>query len=208
MAQTRLQYIPNLLNNLNSPVPGAFQEPITGLMIPGSGLVVGDTMSITYFEAAQLAAQPGTPSPFPLYEGDYQFVHLHQLANALAAQRGYIAFFRALAPPMQLGQFGTNPIAGNWEVTDAGNALSVNLVSGVFINAITPGNFGFIQTAGRASVVMNGAVAIGAEVYVAPSGQGSPTAGAVFVLLGYALTAATAAGQVIQVKLQLISAQQ
>jgi hypothetical protein len=208
MAVTRLQYIPNLLNNLNSPVPGAFVEPITGLQIPGSGLVVGDTMSLTYFEATQLATQPGTISPFPLYEGDYQFVHLHSAATASLCQRGNVAYFRALAPPMSGGNMGTLPIAGNWEVTDGSHALNANLVTGIFLNAITPGNFGFIQTGGRASVLMAGAGTVGQAVNAtAATGNGTPGATAGPALLGYLLNAATT-GAIAQVKLQLISAQQ
>jgi hypothetical protein len=208
MPAKRLQYIPNLLNNLNSPIPGAFTEPITGLQIPGSGLVVGDTMSITYFEATQLASQPGTTSPYPLYEGDYQFVHLHSAATPALAQRGNVAYFRALAPPMQQGQFGTYPIAGNWEVTTGDLALNANLVTGVFINPITPGNFGFIQTGGRASVLTAGAGTIGQAVNAtAATGNGTPGATAGPALLGYLLSTATAGG-IAQVKLQLISAQQ
>jgi hypothetical protein len=172
-------------------------------------------MSLTYFEATQLATQPGRISPFPLYEGDYQFVHLHSGATPALAQRGNVAYFRALPPPMVsgtppnvVGNMGTLPIAGNWEVTTGDVALNANLVTGIFLNAISPGNFGFIQTGGRASVLTAAAGTIGQAVNAtAATGNGTPGATAGPALLGYLLSTATAGG-VAQVKLQLISAQQ
>jgi hypothetical protein len=206
MAQKRLNYVPGLLNNLNLPTPYPFTEPITGLPIPGSGLVLGDVMSITAREAYQLAQQPGVPSPFPLYEGDYQFVQVDAAATAANVQRGYVAFFLALPPtPPQLGAL---PPGGNIRVTDGSHAANINLVTGIFLNAITPGNFGFIQIAGRASVYSSAAGTVGEVINAVASGQGTPSAtttGPGF--LGYIYAAIAAAG-IGQVKLQMVSAQQ
>lgn len=203
MPAKRLNYIPGLMNNTNLPTPNAFTEPITGLAIPGSGLVLGDIMTITPKEAQMLSTQPGMPSPFPLYEGDYQFVGVDAAATAANVARGRIAFLLSVA-------------RGNLVVTDGSHALNVNLVTGIFINSITPGNYGWIQIAGRANVMF--AAAGGAPgdgvVAVAATGTGLISAAASFTgpnvlnWIGTLLTPAAVANSTGVVRLKLISAQQ
>ena len=53
---------------------------------------------------------------------------------------------------------GANSGSAGYVVTDSAHALSVNLFAGVFLNAITPGNFGFIQIGGKATAKYTAAV--------------------------------------------------
>lgn len=201
MPAKRLNYIPGLMNNTNLPTPNAFTEPITGLPIPGSGLVLGDIMTVTPKEANMLATQPGKPSAFPLYEGDYQFVGLDAAATVANVGVGKVAYLLSNA-------------RGNLVVTDGSHAANQNLITGVFINALTPGNYGWVQIAGRASVFFPaaGGTVGDSVIAVVATGTGldvaAPTAAQLLQLLGFMLQPPAAANSTGQVKLQLISAQQ
>ena len=102
------------------------------------------------------------PNVGTLYAGIYQYVHLH--ADADAPVIG------------QIGLWMTDEAVGDYLVTtdpagmdDGGAALA-----GVFINAITPGRYGFIQVLGLASCLMTDPVTfagIGLPATATPAGS-------------------------------------
>lgn len=183
MAQKRLQFIPAAtINAVNNATPYAFTEPITGLPIPGSGLVLGDYCDLSLAEAASYST-----TALPLYEGRYQFVLVDSGATAANVKRGTIAMWTTVAKT-------------DFCVTSYDKALAASLTIGVFLNAITPGNYGFIQVAGRATVLPGTLTATGAV--------GDPviatTAGVVDVPSGNVLTFALL-GQYIGKALQVLT---
>ena len=183
MAQKRLDYIPAAqLNAVNSSVPYALTEPITGLGIPGTGLNLGDYLDLTLAEATNLSS-----TSLPLYEGRYVFVKVDSGATAANVKRGTIAMWTTIAK-------------GDFTVTSFDKALAADLTIGVFLNSITPGYYGFIQVLGRASVLagtLTATPAVGDPVIVT-------TAGVVDVPTGNVLTFALL-GQYIGKALQALS---
>lgn len=101
-----------------------------------------------------------------LYGGRYKMVQLD--SGALLATRGKIVF---------------------WKLDEDYNLFIVttdetykDFPAGILLNTITPGNYGFIQCAGRASVkfraVLTAAGAIGSPVWEAAQGAGADNASA------------------------------
>lgn len=96
-----------------------------------------------------------------LYTGVYQYVRL--AAASAAPVIGQVAFWDNSADP------------GLFQVTDVEGTTTTQGVAaaGIFINAITPGNYGFIQTEGIATVKYQGSLtgtpSIGVTVVVGPA---------------------------------------
>lgn len=134
---------------------------------PGKVIEIGDNLASTLDDPAG-ASQ--------LFGGAYQFVKVDSGATASNVQTGRLAFYK-LDPG---GTAGVQPEAG-WAgmvVTDQANADAATLWAGVFINPITPGNWGFIFVGGGrvdvqyAASFTNGTGAIGDVVGVKASGTG------------------------------------
>lgn len=126
-----------------------------------------------------------------LYGGVYQYVRLSEDADAPVV--GEVAFWDLTEP------------YGAYQVTDdpSQGATDGTTLAGVFINAITPGNYGFVQVLGVASVLYTNPVTasgIGNPVVVVASG--SPAGVALVdqvssvsnpsLLLGWGITAGVA----------------
>lgn len=119
-----------------------------------------------------------------LFGGVYQLVQLSSAATTANAVRGCAAF-------TQDGV--SNAGSQGYVVTDESHADAVGLIGGVFLNTITPGNFGFIQVHGKATVKYNAAVTdttVGDVVIVKGAGDGTFDA----------LAAATAVTDVVMAK--------
>ncbi len=125
----------------------------------GKALVVGQ-------EQIALLTDTGVGT---LYGGIYQYVHLSEDSAAVVVGQG--AFWDVTAA------------AGDWQITDdpTQGTLNGTALAGIFINAITPGNYGFIQVAGQAVVKLIASITdntIGSAVV--PSVVSSPSDHALF----------------------------
>ncbi|MDE2099391.1 MAG: hypothetical protein KGL39_19220 [Patescibacteria group bacterium] len=138
-----------------------------------TGLTIGKVIEIGTQAAASLTNPAGANQ---LFEGAYQWIQVDSGATAAYVQPGRAAFIK-LDPG---GTAGVNPEIGfvNLTVTSQDQADSINLRAGVFIEAIPPGNYGFIFVgAGRVEVtyrpaLTNGSPALGDAVGVYTSGNG------------------------------------
>jgi len=89
-----------------------------------------------------------------LFGGIYQLVQVDSAATGANIFTGAAAFLLDTA-----AGGAANSGSNNYVVTDSAHALGTSHCVGVFLNAITPGNFGFIQISGKASVLYGAAIA-------------------------------------------------
>jgi len=140
-----------------------------------------------YTNVANLAANTA------LYGGIYQLVQLSASATGANVAQGTAAFF------LDSG-------AAGYVVTDEAHANALNDLCGVFLNAITPGNYGIIQVHGKATVQYRAVVTAttagssvlvqgaGTGVFDAPTQSGNPTFLNLFNIIGSAIQAPANAG--------------
>jgi len=119
-------------------VPVGAPSPQISQTIPGDRIVLDDVTALALSDTAV-----GT-----LYGGVYMYVGT-TLAPTAAPARGKFAFWLAANLPN-----GATPL---YTVTsDAQPTTAIpGYIAGVFINAVTAGNFGWIQVAGTASVLFD-----------------------------------------------------
>ncbi len=189
-------YIPGgYLNTCNSASVTGSQDPVTGAAYP-TGLTAGVVVEVSDAEAAPLS---NPRSANNLFGGDYQWVQVDSGATAANVQAGRGAFLKLDATGVAEG---VEPESGysNYVVTDQAGAAADTMFCGVFLNAITPGNWGFIFVGrGRVNVTYKSSVTagtIGNQVLVASSAAGLFDAATTFTQLtiGQATTAAVANG--------------
>lgn len=89
-----------------------------------------------------------------LFGGAYQLVQVDTGATGANIGVGKAAYLLDTATGG-----AANSGSQGYVVTDSANALATNLGVGVFLNTITPGNFGFIQMSGKATVLYTAAPA-------------------------------------------------
>jgi len=164
-------FIPgNYLNQCNSPYSTGAGD-VYGNSYP-TGLNVGKQIEIGTTLAQSLTNPAGANQ---LFEGAYQWIQVDSGATAANVQPGLAAFIK-LDPGSTAGVEPQN----GWQqmtVTDQSHADSINLWAGVFIEAIPPGNYGFIFVgAGRVEVTYRAALSnagtLGDIVGVYTSGNG------------------------------------
>lgn len=121
--------------------PGA-PSPQVSQTIPGDRIVLDDATALALSDTANT----GT-----LYGGIYMYFGTLSTAVANPA-RGSAAFYRAADLP--------SAVSGLYQVTsDAQPTTAIpTLFAGVFINAITKGNFGWVQVGGVASCLFDSAI--------------------------------------------------
>jgi hypothetical protein len=186
-------FIPSTyLNAVNTPYFTG-QGDAYGNIYP-SGLTPGKQIQIGDQAASSLTNPAGANQ---LFGGTYQFIQVDSGATAANVNAGLGAFLK-LDPG---GAAGVEPEQGyaNMIVTSQDQADSNNLFAGVFINAVTPGNYGFIFVGGgRVEVtygtLTNGSPVLGDQVVVKASNNGKfddPTTQTTISTLtvGYAVTA-------------------
>lgn len=119
-----------------------------------------------------------------LYGGVYQLVQVDTGATAANIGQGKAAFLLNTATGGATGSGGQGYV-----VTDEANTVALTHLCGVFLNAITPGNYGFIQVHGKYTVQYRATVTAttaGGDVIVAGLGTGVfdvPAAGSVTHIL-------------------------
>lgn len=137
---------PGLLNLVNDPVCGGLVSSGTGLS-PRLGQL-GKKLHMTQDEAyARYGGSKvinGVALP-QLYSGIYQYVQFYASSTASNAQ-GQVVFWRPASATQSLDGYQ------NYIVTpDAPTVPS--MIAGITLNAVTKGNFGWIQIAGEATVL-------------------------------------------------------
>lgn len=132
------------------------------------GLVQGDYFDLTTTEALQLSATAtGT-----LYSGRYRYVKVDSGATAANVKTGTIGLMPSLAA---IGNGTSVASPSENVVTSYDQGLATGLHPVVFLNSITPGNYGFVQEQGVATVLGTAAIqkaspAIGDLINSAASG--------------------------------------
>jgi hypothetical protein len=126
------------LNDVNDTAIGGSPAAVSGLSpVPGQ---LGD---LAYLSAAQ-ALQLSDLAVGTLYEGLYMYVQMDPAAVATGTVRGGLAFWKDFE----------NYIVG----IDAPTVPNLSQCAGVALNVVSKGNYGWIQTAGKASVLFAAAV--------------------------------------------------
>jgi len=122
-------------------LPAGVQPPPYSATQPGDAIIMDDA----------IAAALSDPAVATLFGGVYMY--LGTLSSAAAAPtRGAIAFFRPADLPTATSLL--------YQATsDAQPTAAIpTLIAGIFINAVTKGNFGWVQTGGVASVLFDSAI--------------------------------------------------
>lgn len=126
------------LNAANDTSPTGLTDPRTGLQYFAGGLNLGDYFDLTDQEAANLSYK--TLPSVTLRAGRYRRILVDSGATASNVKTGAIGY----------------AVAGNQflfnRVTSYDKGI-VGLRAVVFLNSITPGNYGFVQELGVASVL-------------------------------------------------------
>lgn len=149
--------VSGFLNAENNPAVGVPLSSPSGMIVqPYSGMLGGRA-----FIDDDTALKLSLSATGTLYGGIYQMVRLS--SAALLATRGKVVFWD---PSVSYDLF---------QVTT--DETDVSLKAGILLNTITVGNYGFIQVAGRASVlfraVLTAAGAVGSPVWEAAQGAGA-----------------------------------
>jgi hypothetical protein len=135
------------INGCNDTSASGMTDLRTGNPINAGGLNQGDYFDLTNEEANLASYQTNGV----LYAGRYRRVKVDSGATASNVKTGTIGLMPSLAV-VSVNQFGTkNPpmnIVTSWDQSIGGVVRPV-----VFLNAITPGNFGFVQELGVATVL-------------------------------------------------------
>lgn len=163
-----------MLNNANFTSPTGNADLRTGLPQYGGALCLGDYADYTETDAnAQSYSTNGT-----LHAGRYRFVQVDSAATAANVKTGTIGLMASLAQGMNV-------------VTSMDKKLGAGLHMVIFLNSITPGNYGFVQELGDANVLMGGTASgsAGTAVYADTNSANNGTATSTSTsndLLGYA----------------------
>lgn len=121
------------LNDVNDPAPGVPLSSPSGSIVQAYAGQVGGKLFLGAISAAALSdSAVGT-----LYGGIYQYVQFKSASTAANARGGLVVWSDR----------------ENFIVTPDVTATTVSLVAGVAINAVTKGQYGFIQIAGKASIL-------------------------------------------------------
>jgi hypothetical protein len=158
------------LNAANDTSASYFTDLRLGVAVNAGGLNIGDYFDLTNPEANDLSYQTNGV----LYAGRYRRVQVDSGATAANVKTGTIGLMPSLAV-VSLNKYGTrNPPMNVVTSYDQGIGLSTNVRPVVFLNSITPGNYGFVQELGVATVLgaasLTGTPAIGVVLNSVASG--------------------------------------
>lgn len=158
------------INNVNVALLGQLNS-----MLQASGVNIGmggqDDLGKRITIMEQDAADWTLAANGTLFGGIYQAVQVDSAATAANVGVGKAAFIKETATG---GAAGSG--AQGYVVTDESHADATSLMAGIFLNSITPGNFGFIQVHGKVNLlfraVLSQAGAVGGLVLLAGLGTG------------------------------------
>ena len=141
-------FTPGPINACNSPSQTGSLSTITNQGYP-TGLNPWKVVSLSFAEAQ--AQQAPSPSIEQLFEGDYMWAQVDSGATVSEVQVGKPAFYK-----LQTANNSVDPIL---TITGPTGKTAQNLFAGVFLNPITPGNWGFIFNGqGRVNVLFKSAL--------------------------------------------------
>jgi|SRR6516164_2409221 hypothetical protein len=124
------------LNNCNFTSPSAMTDPLTGQPYYAGGLNVGDYFDTTEQEANSMSYLANGL----LHAGRYRFVQVDSGATAANVKTGTVGYMvNGGQPKLNLVTSYDKGIIGVHEV--------------IYLNIITPGNYGFVQELGVANVL-------------------------------------------------------
>lgn len=151
------------LNAADDTSPSYFTDLRTGQPVLAGGLNLGDYFDLTNEEANNLSYS----TTGKLYAGRYRRVKVDSGATAANVKTGTIGLMPSLAV-VSLNPLGTrNPPMNVVTSYDQAIGGANSLRPVVFLNSITPGNYGFVQELGVASVLfgaLTGTPAIGGVI--------------------------------------------
>jgi len=158
------------LNAANDTSPSYFTDLRTGQPILAGGLNIGDYFDLTNPEANDLSYSTNGI----LYAGRYRRVQVDSGATASNVKTGTIGLMPSLAV-VALNKYSTrNPPMNIVTSYDQAIGLADAVRPVVFLNSITPGNYGFVQELGVATVLykssLTGTPTIGGVVNSAATG--------------------------------------
>ena len=160
------------LNAADDTSPSYFTDLRTGQPVLAGGLNNGDYFDLTNEEANVLSYV----TTGKLYAGRYRRVKVDSGATAANVKTGTIGLMDSIAA-QPLNMFGSpfrNPPMNVVTSYDKGQGSAVTLRPVIFLNVITPGNYGFVQELGVASVLfktgLTGTGVIGGVVGSSTSG--------------------------------------
>jgi hypothetical protein len=194
------------LNAANDTSASYFTDLRTGQPVNAGGLNIGDYFDLTNPEANDLSYSTNGV----LYAGRYRRVQVDSGATASNVKTGTIGLMPSLAVS-SLNKYGTrNPPMNIVTSYDQGIGLANSLRPVVFLNSITPGNYGFVQELGVATILfgatLTGTPAIGGVINSVTLGVGDAPASATAIVrtsVGIAIDL-PAAGQKSRVLLQYV----
>ena len=147
------------LNNTNVPTVGEVNAMFAALGATAPPIAYGSQDDLGKRVTMRESDLIATGNLFTLSTGDalygaiYQLVQLDSGATSANAVAGRAAFLLDTATGGS-----ANSGAAGYVVTDEANAASVNHLCGIFLNTITPGNFGIIAVHGKVGVYYDAAV--------------------------------------------------
>ena len=136
------------LNASNDTSPSYFTDLRTGQPVLAGGLNLGDYFDLTNEEANQLSYKTNGI----LYAGRYRRVQVDSGATAANVKTGTIGLMPSLAV-VSVNPLGTRNPPMNIVTSYDQNIGGKSVRPVVFLNSITPGNYGFIQELGVATVL-------------------------------------------------------
>lgn len=142
--------VSRLLNDVNDPSPGVnvSTSQVSGSIIQPYTGMVGKRLVLT----AAMAAALSDTAIGTLYEGIYQYVQFNA-SESTAPARGKLCYWDDYENYIVTTNVGTGN-AGSIKLPTTDNSGNF---AGVILNAVTSGNYGFIQIAGKASVLFKSA---------------------------------------------------
>ena len=145
------------INNANFASPSGMVDPITGFPYYSGGLSLGDYFDLTEAEA-NAASYTATGT---LHSGRYRLVRIDPAAAPSLVIMG------------RIGSMAHSPDVNT--ITNSNQGLGMPVAAGqlpprtvVFLNTITPGNYGFVQELGIATLLSSAVIALGAAVGADP----------------------------------------
>lgn len=141
-----------VLNAANDTSASGMTDQYTGYPYNAGGLNLGDYFDLT----SQEAFRNCKPSVATLYCGRYRRIQVDSGATAANVKTGTIGLLASqAAASIDIGNIGgALPVSMNIVTSfDKGIGSSTTVRPVVFLNSITPGNFGWVQELGVASVL-------------------------------------------------------
>jgi hypothetical protein len=173
------------INNMNVATVGEVNQILSNIGATvnyGSQGDLGKRLILTEAEMTASGSLYVLSTGQQLYGGIYQLVQVDSGATAANISAGRAAFLLTTATSGATGSGATGYV-----VTDEANTLALTQIIGVFLNAVTPGNFCFVQVHGRAPVKYRATVTAttagsaimltgaGDGTFDAPTQSGNPT---------------------------------